>query len=409
MKKLLEKLNHLKQYPLIIVFFATLFVFFIGGIVAPDKAVSDLENRPLTQMPAFDASFIKSDWSFSIDTFKSKYDAFATSAGNWTITFNEYAKDQLPFRDRWISMHSGFELAQGKLENGGIWYAKDGYQIAKNTSFSDSQKRTTDINTQAVCEMAERHPGKVSLMLVPSPASTLSELLHYHPPQVNEDLILDEVFLEAERAGSQIIDLRPHFIYAADTVPIFYRTDHHWTTEGGALIAYESFCETNGIKSTLPDPDTLTTAENFLGTNYAKSKKPFTTPDTLYYYDLDNRLTIYSETNDDPLTGETAPLMDKEKLDEYDKYASFIQGNNGYSEIDGNGEGSLLLIKDSYGNSFAPYLIENYKTIGVMDLRAWSNPDNIINQRDFDDILILYSFQNFCQDTNAKRMLTEMQ
>lgn len=42
------------------------------------------------------------------------------------------------------------------------------------------------------------------------------------------------------------------------------------------------------------------------------------------------------------------------KFNTRDKYAAFLDGNNGYSVIEGDGEGSILVVKDSYANSFNP-------------------------------------------------------
>ena len=49
----------------------------------------------------------------------------------------------------------------------------------------------------------------------------------------------------------------------------------------------------------------------------------------------------------------------------------FLDGNNGYSVIEGNGTGSILVVKDSYANSFIPYLTANYAKIGVWISAGW--------------------------------------
>ena len=87
------------------------------------------------------------------------------------------------------------------------------------------------------------------------------------------------------------------------------------------------------------------------------------------YYSLDNPMTIYQLTGEasfEPV--ETVQLMDPDKLETQDKYGAFLHGNNGYSVIEGDGEGSILVVKDSYGNCFVPYLTKNYAKIGVCGL-----------------------------------------
>ena len=95
----------------------------------------------------------------------------------------------------------------------------------------------------------------------------------------------------------------------------------------------------------------------------------------------------------------TEPLINTEKFATRDKYAAFLDGNNGYSTIEGDGEGSILVIKDSYANSFVPYLTANYAKIGVVDLRNFSyGLDSTIEAEGYDEVLVLYNFQTFIAD-----------
>ena len=78
-----------------------------------------------------------------------------------------------------------------------------------------------------------------------------------------------------------------------------------------------------------------------------------------------------------------------------------MDGNNGYSEIEGSGKGSILVVKDSYANSFVPYLTANYKKIGVVDFRNFKyGLDSTIEKEGYDEVLILYNFQTFISDAN---------
>ena len=63
-------------------------------------------------------------------------------------------------------------------------------------------------------------------------------------------------------------------------------------------------------------------------------------------------------------------LYEADKLSTRDKYAMFLYGNNGFSRIEGEGKGKLLVIKDSYANCFVPFLTADYAQIDVVDLRS---------------------------------------
>lgn len=378
-------LRDVRKYPLIIAFFAFLVVFTIADIIAPDRQESELQNSKLKQKPKF------------------SFQSFAEN--KWTKEYDEYTREQVLFREGWLKINSAAELAQGKLESGGVWFAKDGYQIAKNTAFSSAQKRLIPLNTEVVEDFAKMYPGKVTVMIVPSPANIMSDKLKASPPQVDENLVLDEMFSKYAAAGAKTVDLRPIFtIKEAAGEQIYYRTDHHWTTDGGAWLAYNELCNTLGIDKINPnDYIEKAVVPDFYGTNYSKTVRVGTKADELAYYPFSSTMTI--QKADGTIQAENVPVMDYEKLEEYDKYAAFLHGNNGYSEIEGSGEGSILVIKDSYGNSFVPYLTQNYGKIGVIDLRAWNSVAEVMAKESYDEILVLYSFSIFSEDTAVNKML----
>jgi hypothetical protein len=56
----------------------------------------------------------------------------------------------------------------------------------------------------------------------------------------------------------------------------------------------------------------------------------------------------------------------------YTNYLAFLMGDNGYTVInvpENPQDKSILVIKDSYGNAFVPYLTEHYGNIYVVDPR----------------------------------------
>lgn len=387
MKKLKQEWSILKKYPVIFLFFGFIFLYSCINFISPDAKTSEIENRSLAQKPSFSlAEFVNN---------------------KWTANYNKYIQDQLLFRNDLVTIYSVLETAQGKLENNGVWYAKDDYQIVENSFLSKSQEQRLPINTTAVVELSERHPGQVSVLIVPSPANILSDKLRFNPPQIDENALIDNIFSQVSAAGATVIDVRPNFVENKDDY-LYYRTDHHWTTTGGAWLAYQTFCDIRGLSPSMPNAEKIE-VQDFYGTNYAKTKYFATVPDTLTYYDIKNNLTVYQQLADGTYEAEDGSIMQAERFNEYDKYSAFLRGNNGYSVLNGNGKGSILVIKDSYGNSFIPYLIENYATIGIIDLRAWLSVDSTFEEGNYDEILVLYSFEPFSQDMYANRMGTAMQ
>jgi hypothetical protein len=377
----MHELKKLLKYPCCILFGVLIAVISLADIMSPDAEMSELENRVLNQSPKFNLT--------------------ALISNSWTGDYGEYMRDQFLMRDGWMRIQRFFEKCMLKLELGGVWTARDGYLIAKPPVVGDSEKQILQSNIQAVRELGERYPGKVYVMLVPSALNIMENHLLYDPPRYDENALMDDVYRQLLSDGIKTIDLRDDFSSIASSgSQVFYRTDHHWTTDIGAFTAYENFCRAAGRETV--SPMSRVSVPDFYGSNYSKALSMDAAADELIYYDFPQRIAIEKYGSDGAPFMYDANLMDKDKLQLRDKYSSFLHGNNGYTLINGVGQGPLVIIKDSFGNSFAPFLINNYKDIGVVDLRSRKQIDGVISGDC--DILVLYSFLSFTQDSNLIKL-----
>ena len=159
---------------------------------------------------------------------------------------------------------------------------------------------------------------------------------------------------------------------------IYYRTDHHWTGLG-AYYTYTQLCNAAGVTAHDIADYTAQEMPGFLGTFYNDTGKSATlgdTPDTVTAYH--------------PICGATMDVYDGSGAMLYDdidvicdettapaafKYGAYIWGDNAYSVItnptktDGS---ACVLVKESFGNAFAPFLADHYQTVYVIDYRHWS-------------------------------------
>ncbi len=366
-----------------------LFIFLLVGFSVlnlfwPKRDMSELENRKLAQFPAFSVK--------------------ALLNGTWFGDLSEYVQDQVAFRDGLIDLESAFNnLVFAKTEEGGILLGKDGWMFTKLFDISDSTQKQLDKNLQAVTSFASRHPGKVTFLLAPSASVIYPEMLPAGAPMVDENAMLDDIFAQVSSAAD-VIDMRPVFTQQKEQY-LYYKTDHHWTTQG-AYLAHEQFCQLKGLSPFDTNAYQAESVPGFYGTHYSATRRWNVQPDTITYYPLDNPMTIFdigAETEYTPRTTES--MINTEKFGTRDKYAAFLDGNNGYSVIEGNGEGSILVVKDSYANCFVPFLTANYEKIGVVDLRNFSyGLDSTIESEGYDQILILYNFQTFIADNRVVYM-----
>lgn len=370
-----ETWKKLKAAPVALLFFAFLFGFMILDMMWPKREYSELENRKLQQVPAF-------SWS-------------ALFSNQWTADYGLYIQDQFAFRDSWIDLKSRAEYFLGKTENNEVIYGDDDMMFTKFYSlerYGDTWLR----NAQAVEQFAARHPGKVSFMLAPSASLIYENNLPANLPLADEAAYLDQIF--AAVPSAEVYDLRELFTQHKDEY-IFYRTDHHWTTHG-AWLAYSEFCARNGLTPFDTEAHEKVEIEDFYGTSYSKSRLWNAVSDTLTYYPLDNSMEIVVPGENSAASAD-GTMYNLSALEKRDKYSAFLWGNNGYSEIEGDGEGSILVVKDSYGNSFAPFLTANYAKVGVVDFRyRKANLEDLMEQ--YDQVLILYNFQSFYKDDSVR-------
>ena len=370
------------HYPVLILFSVFFVGMFLLDCVTPDRTVSELENTTLTQRPKVTAQILS---SAGLNRFFNDY--------------TQYTKDQIPGRDAWISLQSFVETALlQKTQSGGVLLGAEGQMFDRTYGLVSSEERTLPRNIAAVASLAARCPGKVYVMVAPAASSIYPERVPAHAPLLQEESYLSQIQAAVEQAGGVYLPLKDALSAHKDEY-IYYRTDHHWTTQG-AYYAYSELCSALGLEPFDRAAHTAVDVPDFYGTFYSRARTWNAQPDTLTYYDLDNPLTIYTVTGPGmPTEGQTTGLYDLDKLDVYDKYAAFLHGNNGLSRVEGDGEGRILVIKDSYANSFVPFLTANYAQIDVVDLRNYNyGLDGLIAENGYDQILVLYSFDSFKSD-----------
>ena len=365
---------------LLMLFCVLLFSFAAVNLFWPKRTTSELENRRLASLPTLTVKGLLS--------------------GQWETAFGTWMQDQVAGRDGLLWLESAVNAAcLQKAEEGGILLGKDGWMFTKQ--FDPNAATNLDRNLSALCGFAERWPGKVTFLLAPSAAVTYPEELPLAAPMTDENAALDDIFAQARAAGAQVVDLRGAYTAYRDEY-LYYRTDHHWTTQG-AWRAYEQFCAMHGLT-----PFDITAAERrdvpeFYGTHYSATRRWNVRPDVITWYPLPNEMTVYRVNGEADFTPDhSGPLVDESKFAARDKYAAFLGGNNGYTEIEGDGEGSILVIKDSYANCFIPFLTANYARIGVVDFRGYAyGPDSLMETGGYDEALVLYNYQTFIADGDA--------
>ncbi len=175
---------------------------------------------------------------------------------------------------------------------------------------------------------------------------------------------------------------------------IYFRTDHHWTALG-AYYAYEEFCKTKGIMPIpLSDYQTVT-YDNFTGTFFTSAGQNSTlkeNADQVVTYTPFNNNTC-TITKEDGTEYQWDIVKDVNDYGSTLKYLTFIGGDNPLTTIinhdNPNGE-TCIVIKDSYGNAFVPFLLPHYSTIYVIDPRHFdSTLESFVQGKVINDVIFL--------------------
>lgn len=160
---------------------------------------------------------------------------------------------------------------------------------------------------------------------------------------------------------------------------IYFRTDHHWTALG-SYYAYQNFCKALDYEPVKIDELETGTYEGFVGSmytftqNYPQSQVLLDNPDTLTYYmpKVETHAKIYSDaTLSDGVA--VSVIYTQVREDVSNKYLCFIGGDSPVCVIETDVDGPVcLMLKESYGNAFAPWLTNHYSKIVIVDPREFN-------------------------------------
>ncbi|WP_195263130.1 DHHW family protein [Clostridium sp. 1001275B_160808_H3] len=367
------------KYPISIFVLMIIIIITILDIINRDKDFSNFENRSLAQKPVF------------------YFDDFLK--GRFTKDYERYINDQFVFRDKWIDLKSRSEFLLGKIENNNIIYGENNFLFEK---YQKIDEKSLTKNIEFLLSFINKTPkDKVNFMIIPSSYTIYKDYLPYGVELVDQETYIKDIYNYLNNYNNiNIISIMDSLKENKDKY-IYYKTDHHWTSFG-AYLAYSEFVKNNNL--TLVDMSHFNKNEvdNFYGTYFSKSKNFNAESDVITYYDLPN---LSVSIDGVPVDN----INDDSRWSSSDKYSAFLRGNNGLTIIQNNdiynNNNKILVLKDSFANSFIQYIVNNYKEVYVVDLRSFIGSFNeFFESNKFDDILIMYNFINLVEDVNISKI-----
>lgn len=303
----------------------------IGLCAFPAPRLSATENRYLAAFPTFSAK--------------------ALANGAYTAALDTYATERVPFRGICRHAYAAFELALGRNESHGVILCRDGSLCRR----FEVNEQVYERNLAALPRLQKSLAGlPFTVAAVPRRIDVQSKLLPAHYDTAREQNIWEKLPAGVVTFSDATKDTQ------------WYRTDHHWTTEG-AYFAYVRLSRHLGYTPYAANDFTPTTvSQSFLGTSAAAAGFLGITPDTvqLWRYDGDESYRVLR----DGKPAEFAGLYDTDKVNGSDQYSLFLGGNCGILQIDlgeKDARPTLLVIKDSFANSLLPFLARHYRIRAV--------------------------------------------
>ena len=361
-----------------IIFILTLFLFLIINVIVPDREKSVQENRMLATKPKFRLSSLIS--------------------GDYDEKFEAYMDDQFVGRDMWRKLKVAVDRIGGSRLENGVYIGTNG-QLLEQIEVADKNHLAANIKAiKSFSESQKKIP--VRMMLVPDAANVLN---HSLPALAKPEDQTQMFSMVRKDLGDSVewIDVSTE-LNKHKTEKIYYKTDHHWTTLG-AFYAFQAAAPSLGIDGDLSGKYvSYTVSDSFNGMLASKSGVNFGEKEQIDIY-------VPTEEDTDLIVDyvdegkRSTSLYDSSKLKEKDQYTVFLGGNSSLLDIRtvSTSTKRLLLVKDSFANSFIPFLTPYYREIVVVDPRYYSGTINdLMDSYRISEVLFLYSGNTFFKDNN---------
>lgn len=350
-----------------------IFLFMVGFFFLPKVVFSENENRYLEKFPSFQiSSFLK---------------------GKYTERLNAYVNDHFPFRDFWVGIQSKGEVILGKSMIDDVYLGADSYLLKRYYAFTRKDELVSVLNSfyQSLNYI------NMSLLLVPSSISINQDKLPAYAITDDELKDIASIYYDLNFNSISVLDILKQ---GNQDYPMFYRLDHHWTSYG-AYYAYLEYCHKNDLDAMpITAFDIQKVSDSFKGTLYSRVHLYDYSPDSIHVFVPKNSHYQVRYVMENRVTD---TLYEESYLKKKDQYSYFLDNNHPLIEItnlDSTSDKEIVVIKDSFANSFIPFLVQHYAKVHVIDPRFYK--DSIITyikeHSAITDVLFLYNMQSLEKD-----------
>ena len=383
----------------IALFLGVIFGFGIAFWIMPDIDKSLTEGGRLMQgMPSFNDEerneYVGSDYLLH---------------GELADDFDEYYCDQFPLRKFFLSLKSATEVAFGRDVNNGVYYdggelvvtqfdimRGDGSIVKGSESYDEEHVRAS---LAALNSALEKLNVEAAVMLPPRGVDVKGDTVGY-PSDVTDSL---NAIINEEISDKYLVKLLEAMqVLNSQGEKPYFSTDHHWTVKG-AYHAYAELMTSWGLVPYAWDEFRVeTVTEEFKGTSLRNGNFFFMNGEALQIarYDGDDEFTVAALGNTFAPSKEYKGLYNFDYPAE-DAYSVFLHGKPTHMRITKEGEEreKLLLFKDSFGHSLAPFLARHFDLVIVdIDVSPYGTLlDYVVTWQKPDRVLVVYNIENLIE------------
>jgi hypothetical protein len=408
----MNKKSHI-SYLNVFIFLLIIYLFTILNLLTPkNKTISEVENRTLAQKPVY-----------SLDNLLS---------GKYFRDFESFFADHFFDRENLVQISKDITTLKGIKREEEVYLVDfAGQNVGGNDNEDESKKpevknqvaSTTGnllILNDTVMELYKFNEEKSKLYAdtINKVSGKLGENVKVYsmlvPIQIefltNEkyknlsDSQLDAIKFVNDNFSDNIIPVDAYTpIKEHIDEYVYYRTDHHWTALG-AYYGYLGFAATAELEAVPLNNYKKNEAQDYLGhiSTVNPSETVNNNPDNVVYYvppvKTDMQVFYY-----DKETGEKksykGDVINKKYVFLDQKYGIFLGGDFALGVIKTNvgTDKKIMVIKDSYGNAFIPFLTPHYSEIYVVDPRHYKESIvDLVNKNGIGEVLFL----NYILTTN---------
>ncbi len=417
-----EKKNLAVSWLNILVFFTTIFMGGLLSLLLPKEKISETEKRQLCPFPTFSMHNLL--------------------AGDYTDSIELYYADNFPFRESMVQMASSFKELYGYRADEVMIYTIDNKKdktkstdqpiAVIDTTLNDSTAVAKLDSLTMLADTVENggeyvesvfiYDGKAFQMFGGS-ASTAKPFINmvnlyrktlprdikifcleiptpidfYLPAKYKNKNNYEKPNIDLVYAGldSGIVAVHAYEELKKNTDKyLFFNTDHHWTGLGG-YYAYRAFCVAAGFVPYELSSFEKKTKRKFLGTLYSLThdKRLKENIDSVEYFKLPIPTTCSYYLNEKSKKAYASKLY-AENASGGNSYSVFLGGDQPLIKVitpNKNGR-RIMVIKDSYGNAFSPYLALHYEQVFIVDYRYFkSNIPDFIKENKITDFIFAHN------------------